>query len=324
MSTSRQEIAALFDRPFMELIYHAMSVHREHFDPNEIQISTLLSVKTGKCPEDCKYCSQSVRYDTELEANDMMSIDEVVAKAQLAKSRGSTRFCMGFAWRSVPKKSEFTQVLEMVKAVKDQGMETCLSMGMLNQDQCDALKEAGLDYVNHNLDTSPEYYKKVVTTRQYEDRLQTLACVSQAGIKVCCGGIMDMGETRQDRVGFFHALCSLDKAPESVPINRLMRVQGTPMADTKPQDDFEFVRSIAVSRLLFPKARIRLSAGRSQMNDQLQALCIMAGANSIFYGQKLLTCANPNEDQDNALFARLDLHAQRQHAQDSISLQDAG
>jgi biotin synthase len=298
-------IDALFDKPLMDLLYQAASVHRENFDQNAVQVSTLLSVKTGNCPEDCSYCSQSVRHRTGLEPEKTIDTSKVVAAAKKAKANGSSRFCMGFAWRSPPKKSEFAKVIEMIDGVKNLGMETCLSMGMLSKDQCQELKEAGLDYVNHNIDTSERYYKEIISTRKYQDRLDTLSNVAQSGLKVCCGGIMDMGETRQDRVDFFLTLLNLEKQPESIPLNRLMPVKGTPLGDIKQEDDLMFLRCIAIARVLFPKSMVRLSAGRSKMSDTMQTLCFFAGANSIFYGEKLLTCENPSTEKDDRLFEKL-------------------
>ena len=309
MAITADQIQKLFDKSLMDLLYEAASIHRKHFDPNTIQTSTLLSVKTGNCPEDCAYCNQSVRHRTALEPETMLDVDAVVEAAKKAKSKGSSRFCMGFAWRSPPKKSQFKQVIDMIHAVKEEGLETCLSMGMLSQDQCQALAEAGLDYVNHNLDTSERYYQEVITTRRYEDRLETLGNISDAGLKVCCGGIMDMGETQQDRVDFFLSLLNLKTPPQSIPINRLMRVKGTPLENVKQNDDLDFIRCIAVARILFPKSYVRLSAGRSHMSDSMQSLCFFAGANSIFYGEKLLTCGNPSTEKDDKLFQKLGLKA---------------
>ena len=301
---TRKEIQALFDLPFNDLLFRAQTVHREVFDPNQVQVSTLLSIKTGACPEDCKYCSQSVRYDTGLEREALMAVEEVVEKARLAKEAGATRFCMGAAWRG-PKDKQLAVVTEMVKQVRALGMETCATLGMLTPDQAHSLKQAGLDYYNHNLDTSPEFYREVITTRTYEDRLDTLSAVRDAGINVCAGGILGMGESEADRVGLLHALATLPEHPQSVPINQLVQVPGTPLAAAAPVDSFDFVRAIAVARILMPFAHVRLSAGRSEMNDELQALCFFAGANSIFYGEKLLTTGNPDTEHDQALFRRL-------------------
>ena len=303
----KHTISALFEQSMPDLIYRAQQVHRAHFDANEIQIATLLSVKTGACPEDCKYCSQSVRYKTDVQRESFMDHDKVLAAAKQAKASGASRFCMAMAWRQVPKKSDFEKTLGLIKSVKALGLETCLSMGMLSAEQATILKEEGLDYYNHNLDTSEAYYKKIITTRTYQNRLDTLAHVAKAGLKVCCGGIVDMGESREDRVGLLWQLTQLDKTPESVPINRLIRVPGTPFAEMPVQDDFEFVRTVAAARIILPKARIRLSAGREHMSDMMQAMCFMAGANSIFCGEKLLTTPNPEVDEDEALFDRLGL-----------------
>ncbi len=301
---TRAEIQALFDRPLLDLVFEAQGLHRRYHTPNTVQVSTLLSIKTGACPEDCAYCPQSVRYDTGLDAEDLLELQTVTARAQAAKDAGATRFCMGAAYRS-PKAKDLAKVAALVRAVKGLGLETCATLGMLTPDQAVALKEAGLDYYNHNLDTSPEYYEKIITTRTYQDRLDTLEAVRAAGMKVCCGGIVGMGEGAEDRVGLLHALVTLPEHPESVPINLLVRVEGTPLADTADLDPFEFVRAIAVARILMPRSHVRLSAGRSGMSDELQALCFLAGANSIFYGEKLLTTGNPDTARDRALFARL-------------------
>ena len=303
----RDEIEALFALPFNDLLFKAASVHRAHFDPNAVQVSTLLSIKTGACPEDCKYCSQSGHYNTELEKEKLLEVQKVIAEAQQAKAKGASRFCMGAAWRS-PRGKDMPYVLEMVRQVKALGMETCMTLGMLDKEQADALAEAGLDYYNHNLDTSPEYYGKVITTRTYDDRLNTLAHVRDAGMKICCGGIVGMGEGRQDRVGLLQQLANLPHHPESVPINMLVKIEGTPLAEVDDLDPFEFVRTISVARILMPESFVRLSAGRQEMNDQTQALCFMAGANSIFYGERLLTTDNPEADHDRQLFKRLGIH----------------
>ncbi|MBS0193805.1 MAG: biotin synthase BioB [Proteobacteria bacterium] len=303
---NRTTVRALFDLPFTELVFRAAEVHRAHFDPAQVQVSTLLSVKTGGCPEDCAYCPQAARYDTGVQAHKLMSTDEVVAKARAAKDAGATRFCMGAAWRS-PKDRDIGKVADMVAAVKALGLETCATLGMLSGEQAGTLKAAGLDYYNHNLDTAPEFYGQIVHTRAYQDRLDTLAHVRDAGMKTCCGGIVGMGESRDERAGLLHALASLPAHPDSVPINRLVRVAGTPLEDTAELDPFEFVRTIAVARILMPRSMVRLSAGRETMSDELQALCFLAGANSIFYGEKLLTTANPDTDHDQRLFARLGL-----------------
>jgi biotin synthase len=303
---TRAEIGALFDLPFPELLFRAQSIHRQHFDPAEVQISTLLSIKTGGCPEDCAYCPQSARYETGVHAEKLMALDAVLAEARAAKSAGASRFCMGAAWRS-PKDRDLEQVCAMVEAVKGLGLETCATLGMLSAAQAQKLKRSGLDYYNHNLDTSPEFYGEIITTRIYQDRLETLEHVRDAGIHVCCGGIVGMGETRADRIGMIAALASLPVHPESVPINMLVRVAGTPLADQPPLDPFEFVRTVAVARITMPRSVVRLSAGREDMSEQTQALCFLAGANSIFYGPKLLTTANPERDRDRALMDKLGL-----------------
>ena len=303
---TRAEIGALFDLPFPELIFRAQSIHRQYFDPAEVQISTLLSIKTGGCPEDCAYCPQSARYDTGIHAEKLMALDAVVAEARAAKSAGASRFCMGAAWRS-PKDSDLARVCAMVEAVKGLGLETCATLGMLSAAQAQELKRSGLDYYNHNLDTSPEFYGEIITTRVYRDRLETLAHVRDAGIHVCCGGIVGMGETRADRIGMIVALASLPVHPESVPINLLVRVAGTPLADQLPLDSFEFVRTVAVARITMPRSVVRLSAGREDMSEETQALCFLAGANSIFYGPKLLTTPNPERDRDRVLMDKLGL-----------------
>jgi biotin synthase len=303
---TRAEIGALFDLPFPELIFRAQSIHRQYFDPAEVQISTLLSIKTGGCPEDCAYCPQSAHYDTGVQAEKLMALDAVLAEARAAKHAGASRFCMGAAWRS-PKAGDLERVCEMVEAVKALGLETCATLGMLTAAQARALKRAGLDYYNHNLDTSPEFYGEIITTRVYQDRLETLGHVRGAGIHVCCGGIVGMGETRADRIGMIAALASLPLHPESVPINMLARVAGTPLADAPPLDPFEFVRTIAVARITMPRSVVRLSAGREDMSEETQALCFLAGANSIFYGPKLLTTGNPERDRDRMLLDKLGL-----------------
>jgi biotin synthase len=303
---TRAEIGALFALPFPELLFRAQSIHRQYFDPAEVQISTLLSIKTGGCPEDCAYCPQSARYDTGVNAEKLMALDAVLAEARAAKSAGASRFCMGAAWRS-PKDRDLEQVCEMVGAVKALGLETCATLGMLSAAQARALKRAGLDYYNHNLDTSPEFYGEIITTRVYQDRLETLGHVRDAGIHVCCGGIVGMGESRADRIGMIATLAALPVHPESVPINMLVRVAGTPLADQPPLDPFEFVRTIAAARITMPRSVVRLSAGREDMSEQTQALCFLAGANSIFYGPKLLTTANPERDRDRVLLDKLGL-----------------
>lgn len=304
---SEQEVLELYELPFPELIYLAQTVHRRYFDPKQIQVSTLLSIKTGGCPEDCAYCPQSGRYDTGLDRGQLLPLEEVVAAAQLAKAKGASRFCMGAAWRA-PKDRDLEQLAEMVAAVKALGLETCMTLGMLTQAQAKRLKQAGLDYYNHNLDTSPEFYPRIITTRTYQDRLDTLQHVREAGIHVCCGGIVGMGESRADRAALLKQLANLPRHPESVPINLLVQVEGTPLYGTEPIDPFEFVRTVAVARILMPASRVRLSAGRTAMSDELQALCFLAGANSVFYGEKLLTTANPDSEADRRLFERLGLY----------------
>lgn len=305
---SYEKIEALYHQPFMDLIYQAQGVMREHFDANAIQLSTLVSIKTGGCPEDCGYCPQAARYHTGVDADALMPLDEVVAAARAAQGQGATRFCMGAAWRS-PKPRHLEAVAERVAAVRALGLETCATLGMLGDGQAQTLKAAGLDYYNHNLDTSPAFYGQVITTRTYQDRLDTLARVREAGIKVCCGGIIGMGEKAADRIGLLAQLANLTPYPESVPINDLVRVAGTPLADTEALDPLAFVRTIATARITMPLARVRLSAGRQAMSDSTQALCFLAGANSIFYGDKLLTTGNPQWEADQALFSRLGLHA---------------
>ena len=303
---SRDQVLALFDLPFPELMHRAASVHRECFDPREVQVSTLLSIKTGGCPEDCAYCPQSARYDTGLQAQKLMSVEDVIEKARQAKAAGASRFCMGAAWRS-PKDKDVAKVAEMVGAVKALGLEACATLGMLNGEQARTLKAAGLDYYNHNLDSAPEFYGDVIKTREYQDRLDTLEQVREAGLKTCCGGIVGLGESRAQRAGLLQTLANLPEHPGSVPINRLVQVAGTPLHGTALLDPFEFVRTIAVARLLMPKSVVRLSAGRAEMSEELQAMCFLAGANSIFYGEKLLTTGNPDVEADQALFARLGL-----------------
>jgi len=303
---TREEIATLFALPFPELLYRAQSVHRAHFDPSQVQVSQLLSIKTGGCPEDCGYCTQSVHNNTGLKATKLMEVEAVLAEARAAKESGVSRFCMGAAWRN-PKDKDLDTVCAMVEGVKALGMETCVTLGMLTDSQAMRLKESGLDYYNHNIDTSPEYYRHVITTRTFQDRLDTLEAVRTAGINVCCGGIVGMGESQEDRVGLIHALATLPVHPESVPINALVG-SDTPAADTSPKlPHLDFVRTIAVARITMPKSMVRLSAGREDMSDETQALCFMAGANSIFYGPKLLTTPNPVADADRALFAKLGL-----------------
>ena len=301
---TRAEIRALFELPFPELMFRAQTVHRANFDPAAVQISTLLSIKTGGCPEDCAYCPQSARYDTGVRAEKLMALDTVLAEARAAKAAGASRFCMGAAWRE-PKDRDLEAVCAMVERVKALGMETCATLGMLTAAQALRLKDAGLDYYNHNLDTSPEFYGEIITTRTYADRLRTLDHVRDAGIHVCCGGIVGMGETRDDRAGMIATLACLPEHPESVPINMLVRVAGTPLAAEPKLDPLEFVRTIAVARIAMPRSVVRLSAGREDMSEETQALCFLAGANSIFYGPKLLTTPNPGPDRDRELMERL-------------------
>jgi biotin synthase len=305
---TREDIRALFDLPFPELMFRAHTVHRAHFDPAKVQLSTLLSIKTGGCPEDCAYCPQSAHHETELKASKLIDHDEVMNAAKAARDHGATRFCMGAAWRS-PKDRDIDDLCAVVEDVKGLGLETCMTLGMLTRGQADRLKGAGLDYYNHNLDTSPEYYPNIISTRTYRERLDTLAHVRDAGMSVCCGGIVGMGEQVEDRVGMVHALATLPKHPESVPINLLVRVKGTPLEDASRVDPIDFVRVIAVSRITMPRSMVRLSAGREDMSDELQALCFLAGANSIFSGDQLLTTPNPGEDRDGALFAKLGIAA---------------
>ncbi len=301
---THDEVRALFDLPLSDLIFRAQTVHREFFDPSTVQMSTLLSIKTGGCPEDCAYCPQSAHYETGLDAEKLMPLDEVLAEARAARDAGASRFCMGAAWRS-PKDRDLDRVCAMIAGVKALGLETCVTLGMLTGPQAQKLKGAGLDYYNHNLDTSPDFYGKIISTRTYDDRLQTLAYVRAAGIHVCCGGIVGMGETREDRIGMIQTLANLPVHPESVPINMLVRVAGTPLAEAAPLDTIEFVRTIAVARITMPRSMVRLSAGRETMSEEAQALCFLAGANSIFCGPKLLTTPNPQRDRDQALMDRL-------------------
>ena len=303
---TRAEVGALFALPFPELMFEAALIHRMHFDPSEVQISTLLSIKTGGCPEDCAYCPQAARYDTGIDAEKLMSLDAVLAEARAAKTSGASRFCMGAAWRS-PKDRDVENVCAMVEGVKALGLETCATLGMLTPGQAKRLKGSGLDYYNHNLDTSPEFYGEIITTRTYQDRLDTLGAVRDAGIHVCCGGIVGMGEGAEDRAGLIATLASLPMHPESVPINMLVQVEGTPLAGERKLDPLEFVRTIAVARITMPKSVVRLSAGREDMSEETQALCFLAGANSIFYGPKLLTTPNPGRDRDMALLDKLGL-----------------
>jgi biotin synthase len=304
----RQEVLSLMNQPINDLVFQAQTIHRKYFDANTVQLSTLLNIKQGGCPEDCAYCPQSVRYETEVNAEAMLSLDKVKHAAAKAKQEGATRFCMGAAWRG-PKEKDFKAVLEMVKEVKSLGMETCVTMGMLNDDQTTRLKQAGLDYYNHNLDCSESFYETIISTRDYKDRLQTLASVRDAGINVCSGGIIGMGEGVSDRADMLCTLANLEKHPESVPINLLVKVKGTPLAEEEDLDPFDMVRMIAAARIMMPAAHVRLSAGRSEMNDEHQALCYLAGANSIFYGEELLTTENPALEKDRLLFARLGINA---------------
>jgi biotin synthase len=317
---TRAEVEALFALPFNDLLFQAQTVHRQYFDPNAVQVSTLLSIKTGACPEDCKYCPQSNRYDTGLEPEKLMEVEKVIEEARRAKETGASRFCMGAAWRS-PKKKDMPYVTAMVRGVKELGLETCMTLGMLTADQASELAEAGLDYYNHNLDTSPEYYGEIITTRTYGDRLDTLGHVREAGIKVCSGGIVGMGESVRDRAGLLRQLANLPQHPESVPINMLVRVEGTPLAQEQDLDSFDFIRTIAVARILMPQSHVRLSAGREAMNEEMHALAYFAGANSIFYGEKLLTTPNPEANKDLALFGRLGIKPEQrdiEHGDDAV------
>ncbi len=304
------EIEALLDLPFNDLLFSAQSTHRARFDPNQVQVSSLLSIKTGACSEDCGYCSQSAKHGTDLEKEKLLPLNEVVEAAEAAKAKGASRFCMGAAWRN-PTDKNLARVIEMVQAVHDLGMETCLTLGMLTEPQAVQLREAGLDYYNHNLDTSPEFYGNVITTRTFEDRLDTLAHVRNADINICSGGILGMGESRRDRASMLRELCNLKKHPESVPINLLVQVEGTPLFGTDALDPFEFIRTIAAARILMPESYVRLSAGRNEMSDEMQALCFLAGANSVFYGERLLTTDNPETDSDRILFDRLGMQMEQ-------------
>lgn len=304
---SLDEIGALFGLPFSDLLFRAQVVHRANFDPNQMQVSTLLSIKTGACAEDCAYCSQSARYETGLERERLLPLTEVVAAAQAARDKGSTRFCMGAAWRN-PTDKNLDKVIDMITAVRGLGMQTCVTLGMLTEAQAQRLRDAGLDYYNHNLDTSPEFYGNVITTRTFQDRLDTLQHVRDAGINVCSGGILGMGETGVDRARMLQELANLPQHPESVPINMLVQVEGTPLHGTDALDALEFVRTIAVARILMPRSYVRLSAGRTDMSDETQAMCFLAGANSVFYGERLLTTDNPGADRDRALFERLGIN----------------
>ncbi|MDB2414972.1 biotin synthase BioB [Rickettsiales bacterium] len=300
----QEEVIDLFNLPFSDLLYKASSIHRENFDPNEVQVSTLLSIKTGGCPENCSYCPQSAHYDTGLEKESMLDVNKVVSEAQKAKDAGASRFCMGAAWRNINDR-DVGKVSELVSAVKNLGLETCLTLGMAKKDQLEKLKDAGLDYYNHNIDTSEEHYANIISTRTYQDRLDTLENISDAGLKTCSGGIVGLGETLKDRANMLITLANLSEHPRSVPINLLVAVKGTPLEDSKKVDIFDFIRTIAVARILMPKSYVRLSAGREDMSDEAQSLCFLAGANSIFYGEKLLTTSNPKENEDRKLFDRL-------------------
>ncbi len=315
---SLNEVLALFALPFNDLMFRAQQVHRQYFDANRVQVSTLLSIKTGACPEDCKYCPQSGHYNTGLDKQKLLEVQKVLEEAQRAKAQGSTRFCMGAAWKH-PTAKDMPYVLEMVKGVKAMGLETCMTLGKLDREQSQALAEAGLDYYNHNLDTSPEFYSQIITTRSFGERLETLAHVRDAGMKICSGGILGMGESLADRAKLLMELANLPEHPESVPINQLVKVQGTPLADAEDVDPFDFIRMLAVARIMMPQSHVRLSAGREQMSDEMQALAFMAGANSIFYGDKLLTTDNPEADRDRQLFARLGIQPeQRQEHDDDV------
>jgi len=307
-----EEVTALYQQPFNDLMFQAQTVHRQNFDANEVQISTLLSIKTGACPEDCKYCPQSGHYNTGLEKEKLMEIQRVIEEAKAAQEKGASRFCMGAAWRS-PTVKQMPYVVDMIKQVKELGMETCMTLGMLDGDQAKELADAGLDYYNHNLDTSPEYYEDIITTRTYQNRLDTLQNVRDSGMKVCCGGIVGMGETLRDRAGLMVELANLPHHPESVPINMLVKVEGTPMDQVEDLDPFDFIRSIAVARIMMPASHVRLSAGREEMNEQMQSMCFLAGANSIFYGCKLLTTGNPEADADRDLFQKLGIRPEQRN-----------
>ena len=303
---SLKDIEKLYHLPFNDLIYQAQTVHRQNHDPNKIQVSTLMSIKTGGCPEDCKYCSQSIKYNTDVEIEKLLTVDEVVAQAKEAKKSGASRFCMGAAWRNL-NDSNISKIKDMVKAVKELELETCLTLGMLKKEQAESLKESGLDYYNHNLDSSEEYYSKVVSTRTYKDRLNTLKYVRDAGIKVCTGGILGLGEENLDRLKLIEVLCNMDEQPESVPMNKLVRIEGTPYSNNDDVDNFDFIRIIAITRITMPKTYVRLSAGRDTMNDEMQALCFFAGANSIFYGEELLTTKNSSINHDKNLLSKLSI-----------------
>ncbi|MAY13760.1 MAG: biotin synthase BioB [Oceanospirillaceae bacterium] len=314
------EAQALLSLPFNDLLFRAQTMHRRYFNPNEVQVSTLLSIKTGACPEDCAYCPQSARYDTGLEKEKLLEVQAVIEKAKAAKAAGSDRFCMGAAWRS-PRKKDMPYVLAMVKGVKELGLETCMTLGMLDEEQSQQLAAAGLDYYNHNLDTSPEYYGEIITTRTYSDRLDTLANVRNAGMKVCSGGILGMGESTQDRAGLLVQLANLPTQPDSVPINQLVKVAGTPLESEQDLDPLDFVRVIAAARIMMPASHVRLSAGREQMSEEMQTMCFFAGANSIFYGECLLTTPNPAANKDQALFRKLGINSEHRVAREPESLE---
>jgi len=317
-----EEVQALFDLPMNDLLFKAHSIHRENFDPNAVQVSTLLSIKTGACPEDCKYCPQSGHYNTGLEKEQLMEVRKVLEQAKAAKETGASRFCMGAAWKS-PNKKTLPAVIEMVKGVKAMGLETCMTLGMLDKDQAKQLSDAGLDYYNHNLDTSPEFYDQIITTRTYQDRLDTLSHVRDAGMKICSGGILGMGEQESDRAKMMIQLSNLQPHPESVPINMLVKVEGTPLDQVEDLDPLDFVRAIAVARIMMPKSHVRLSAGREEMTDEMQAMTFFAGANSIFYGERLLTTANPQANKDRELFQRLGIHPERREVPVDDSVHEA-
>lgn len=305
-----EQVRALMEKPFMDLVFEAQTVHRHYQQANHVQVSTLLSIKTGACPEDCKYCPQSARYQTDIEKERLMEVERVLDAAQKAKNAGSTRFCMGAAWKN-PKQRDMPHLTEMIKGVKEMGLETCMTLGMLTAEQAKELSQAGLDYYNHNLDTSPEFYGNIITTRTYQDRLDTLSHVRDAGMKICSGGIIGMGESANDRAGLLVELANLPTHPESVPINMLVKVKGTPLEEVEDVEPFDFIRLIAIARIMMPRSAVRLSAGRENMNEQMQALCFMAGANSVFYGCKLLTTPNPSEDKDMQLFKKLGINSQQ-------------
>lgn len=311
------QVEELFDLPFLDLVFQAAQTHRQYFNPRQIQLSTLMSIKTGGCPEDCEYCPQSAHYHTGVEKSALLNVEEIVAKAKIAKARGAARFCMGAAWRG-PKPDDVAAVCEIIKAVKDLGLETCGTFGMLEAGMAEDLKQAGLDYYNHNLDTDPERYNDIIHTRRHEDRMDTLGKVRRAGLKVCCGGIVGMNESRSERAGLIASLANLDPQPESVPINQLVKIEGTPLAHAADLDWTEFVRTVAVARITLPRSYVRLSAGRTEMPEAVQAMCFLAGANSIFYGDKLLTSANPEEDSDRMLLAKLDLQAEQGTLSDAV------